>query len=69
MGSLRSFGTWPHPNHQQPITEQETEKNREKENHAAKGPYSQQEVTKQKWQENLINDKQYYKTDAFTCEK
>lgn len=26
MGSLRSFGTWPHPNHQQPITEQETEK-------------------------------------------
>lgn len=30
MGSLRSFGTWPHPNHQQPITEQETEKTERK---------------------------------------
>lgn len=24
MRSLRSASTWPHPNHQQPITEQET---------------------------------------------
>lgn len=39
MGSLRSFGTWPHPNHQQPITEQENrekQRERERENHAAK---------------------------------
>lgn len=33
MGSLRSVGTRPHPNHRQPITEQEAERkeNRKKE--------------------------------------
>lgn len=40
MRSLRSASTWPHPNHQQPITEQETGqregggKERERRNHA-----------------------------------
>lgn len=31
MGSLRSAGTWPHPNHKEPIIEEETEEKRERE--------------------------------------
>lgn len=51
MGSLRSFGTWPHPNHQQPITEQETEK-REKESHAAKVHIVSKELESKKSRKN-----------------
>lgn len=61
MRSLRSASTWPHPNHQQPITEQETgqregggEREREKESCRQEGPDREQGVRKQKRQERLV---------------